>query len=284
MARVENSEVFFDKHRLTTSGFADLARTFLPKPVKDLLRQIGRGERVRYPMGEPCVAKVLGYSANFWIKNYSDFYRIASGNFERSFSKDLIQTIAEKGEVFVDVGSAQGYYSIIAAKAGAEVYAIDPDPVSIGSIQKNILLNTNINGRLHIVQLALGNENRVALLNIDRRGIYAPSLIKTVEGLSEGIYVNMSKFDTLVDERKVLIPQVVKIDVEGAEGLVIDGMRKTLNAPNKPTDLFMELHPKYLPMFGTNIGELVKRITSYGYHLALNPLPRGKELLCHFES
>lgn len=64
------------------------------------------------------------------MKDRSDWYIIIKC-FEDEFGEDLIKTVAHTGGPFLDIGSAQGLYSLIAARAGAEtVYAVDPDPIS----------------------------------------------------------------------------------------------------------------------------------------------------------
>lgn len=51
------------------------------------------------------------------------------------------------------------------------------------------------------------------------------------------------------------VPQVMKIDVEGAEVRVIRGMERLL-ATNPPRVLYIEVHPEFLPLFGDSIEDL----------------------------
>lgn len=284
MGKVEQVRLFPLGHQSWDSRFRDLVRPFLPEPAKRLIRRITRDGSRRYPLAEPYTVSLLGFTARFWIKNKTDFYRIMAEGFEGQFSKDLIQTISRRGGNFIDIGSAQGYYSLLAAEAGAEVFAIDPDPVSVASIQENISLNPRLRDRIHVFPLALGDREGTACLYFDEEGGCAPSLIKTGVSLDEKKWVVVTRLDTLIDCGRVPIPQVVKIDVEGAEGSVIDGMRETLSSPRRPSDLFLELHPTYLPLFWTSQDEVVETVVGCGYRLAVDPIPRGGELHCHFES
>src|SRR5205085_794786 len=51
---------------------------------------------------------------------------------------------------------------------------------------------------------------------------------------------------------------------EGAEGLVLDGMRETLRRVDDVT-LFVEVHRALLAAAGTNVAELVARLESLGF-------------------
>jgi len=268
---------------LLTSRVAGLARQILPEGAKDILRQVVRNERAKYPLKDPFVADLGGFSARFWIRNHTDWYRIGSKDSEGHFAEDLISTVASSGGAFVDIGAAQGYYSIIAAKAQAQVYAIDPDPVSLRSIGENIALNPDVQARITVLPVALGNEDGEISLFLDKSGKYAPSLKRTVHGLGDETRVKVSRLDTLVDRGIVPIPEVIKIDVEGAEGMVIEGMRKILASESKPKHIFLEIHRSYLPLFGGNPAGLNQSLVDCGYFLPKDNIwSRRNEILCHF--
>lgn len=57
---------------------------------------------------------------------------------------------------------------------------------------------------------------------------------------------------------------LVKIDVEGAELAVLQGMRKLLVRPEAPM-LFIEINPTMLAQQGTNSSELIEFLEGYGY-------------------
>nr|WP_255509519.1 FkbM family methyltransferase [Halorubrum sp. GN11_10-6_MGM] len=62
-----------------------------------------------------------------------------------------------------------------------------------------------------------------------------------------------------------LSPSVVKIDVEGAELTVLDGMVDVLNQDGP--DIYIEVHPQHLPIFDSSVEELISRLTEAGYTL-----------------
>jgi FkbM family methyltransferase len=262
--------------RILNSKFADVAREILPERVKITLRQVVRREKAHYPLPEPIVAGLDGVEARFYIKNHSDWYRIGTNDFEGNYGVSLLQTIKSKDKPYVvDVGAAQGYYSILAAKVGARVIAIDPDPISQRSLAENISLNEDVQDRIHPLSVALGHTTGETTLYIDEGGTYAPSLARTVRGLKQKIQVPVQTMDELVFHGIIPSPEVVKIDVEGAEGLVASEVR--------PSDIFIELHTKYLPRFGTTTEKVAQSIANQGYSLT-EYLERRSEILCHYQS
>ena len=269
---------------LLNSRFADVARDLLPESAKRKLRQIVHGEKGRYPLQEPVIVCLAGQEARFWIRNHSDWYRITTENFEGDYGHILIKTLTDMDRPdFVDVGSAQGYYSILAAKAGSRVVSIDPDPISQNSLQENLLLNPELEDNVKVMGIALGEKPGKMRLYIDKSGTYAPSLRKTVRGLKDVMEVQVTTMDVLVFDGIIPSPDVVKIDVEGAEGLVVSGMQGILSSAEKPKNIFIELHRTYLPRFGTTETEVADNITKNGYTLQ-NRWERRNEMLCHFTS
>ncbi len=239
-----------------------LADSLLPEKSKGLLRRLILGEK--YPLEQPVSRELNGYEGKFRINNASDWYRIVREGFENDYAIELLNSV-KPGQVFLDVGSAQGFYSIFAAKVGTEVYAVDPDPVSVVSIGQNISLNQDIQNRIHILNMGLGAISGSMSLNVDPHGTYASSLKRTCRGLSTTISVDIKTADGLIAENQMKPPDVVKIDVEGAEGLVLAGMSSLLRSRGKPAHLFIELHPLFLPQFGFSKDMVLEQIEDIGY-------------------
>jgi len=279
------SERFFQSEKtVLTTGLADFTRGVLPESVKKIIRPIVRKEIPKFPLPEPAMVDVGGVEAKFHIKTHSDWVRLLASNYGEPYEPSLIATIKEQeNPVFVDVGSAQGVYSIPAAIIGAQVFSVDPDPVSSESMRENLVLNPATEGKVTMIPFALGNERGEVKLHIDRKGIYAPSLVKTVRGLSDVFQTERVRFDDLVKDGVAITPSIVKIDVEGAEGQVIEGMSQTLGGSDAPSDVFIELHVKYLPRFGSSPNEVREKMLDFGYTLSEKDWwSRSHEIQCHF--
>lgn len=240
----------------------ETADFILPEFIKAILRKIIFEEK--FPLAEPVKVKVNDVEALFIVENPSDWYRLARGNFETGFAEELLSVI-NPGDIFLDVGAAQGLYSLLAAKAGAEVYAVDPDPLSITSLKKNLSLNLQVESKLHILELAVAAKEGILEFNYDPKGVQAGSLKRVNRELQVKVLIPTTTIDTLVRSQTIKPPTVIKIDVEGAEGLVLEGMRGYLNSWERPQHLFIEFHPRFLPRFGSSIEAVQAFIAQQGY-------------------
>jgi FkbM family methyltransferase len=129
------------------------------------------------------------------------------------------------GDWFVDVGANVGLYTLLAAEAGARVIAVEPDPRAVQQLTRNLQLN-EFDADVHEAALAdatgvmplVGSDgNRQALLvGSDRPGDGDPRRM-----------VHVTTLDRIIGERRVA---GVKIDVEGAERLVLEGAAEGLKA------------------------------------------------------
>ena len=79
--------------------------------------------------------------------------------------------------------------------------------------------------------------------------------------------VNATTIDLLVDEFS-LDPGFIKMDVEGAENLVISGASKTIQ--EKRPIILSELYDDMLVANGSSAQEIIAKIIEYGY-IAVNP-------------
>lgn len=86
------------------------------------------------------------------------------------------------------------------------------------------------------------------------------------------INVPTSSGDRLVETEDVPVPNVVKIDVEGAEPLVIEGMEDVL-ASDECRLLYCEIHLEATDLrpsikeFGSSLDDLLEKLESYGFSI-----------------
>jgi FkbM family methyltransferase len=110
----------------------------------------------------------------------------------------------------------------MAAKNGNEVFALEPNPKAL----KCLMYNLNINGvSAHICPFAASNVNGQVKMSY---GKTATSQVNSFGYPSKAMTV-----DSILEGR---IPDFIKIDVEGHEANVFEGMRETLKG--KPKIIF----------------------------------------------
>lgn len=144
--------------------------------------------------------------------------------------KNLLKRVVEPGMTVIEVGANIGYYMILLSTtvgSDGSVVCFEPDPDNF----KELSVNKSRNGldNATLVQKAVGSRSgKVAI---------SPGLNARVD--DEGsIEVEMTTIDNSV---MALKPEAIKIDVEGYEGAVLEGAKRTIDRyrPN----IFLEIHP-----------------------------------------
>jgi len=143
------------------------------------------------------------------------------GIYERGAQR-LLRSLVRAGDVVFDIGANVGFYALLAARLSGpngRVIAFEPLASNVAYLCRHLELNCLEN--VEILQLALSDENG--------RGFIAESAGPSMSTLaSEGVPVEVARLDDLVDSGRIPTPQVLKIDVEGAESRVLQGARLTL--------------------------------------------------------
>jgi len=142
---------------------------------------------------------------------------------------DLLRELGPD-DIFWDIGADEGLYTCLASEkiTNGSVVAFEPHPVRRNRLERNLERN-----RLTAILRteALTNTNGTAEFG------YA---IQTDNKDGE-FTATLRMGDDLVSEEKVCHPSVLKIDVEGAEYEVIQGMKSTLSS-SECRLVYCELH------------------------------------------
>jgi FkbM family methyltransferase len=150
------------------------------------------------------------------------------GYYERGLI-DLLKDTLRPDDVFWDVGANIGAITLIAARRCRRVVAFEPDPRSLAVLIENLRLNgvTNVD----VVPAALSNSTGLAVLHqAHENNTGMTSLVAArVKAMGE-VQVQVRRADDVLKERSVESPDVMKVDVEGAEHLVLLGAHDLLRS------------------------------------------------------
>lgn len=189
--------------------------------------------------------------------------RSESGYFLGSWEPDvqqLLATFVRPGATVFDIGANIGYFVIALSRLvgpSGRVIAFEPHPVSVRRLKRHLELNSIANAQLE--EIAAGEtdgpaEFSIALTDQQARFIdlpYVPSQGKTIK-------VICRRIDSYVQDTGV-VPDVILMDVEHAEGRVLHGMENLLTT-RKPL-IIIEMHGDQA------IAEAYTALTSCNYRL-----------------
>lgn len=158
-------------------------------------------------------------------------------------TREILDTYVVRKEVggsmnVLEVGANIGYYALLEASLleGGCIYALEPDPRNISLLKKNIELNHRTCD-IKIYPYAASNlcEQRDFYLG-ERTNVSSFVGGRKNTGVTR---VDCIKLDDFPDIEKI---DFIRMDVEGYECKVLEGMSNLLSKNNKPLKIFIELH------------------------------------------
>lgn len=175
----------------------------------------------------------------------------------------LLCGLLRPGMTFVDVGASVGLYTLLAARhiqARGAVFSFEPTPQIFDILTNNVQLNGFAeSGVVRLHKAAVAGEVCPGRLYTDMRDSTQNSLFPSA-GKTESVPVDCLSLDhVLVGHGPA---DVVKIDAEGAEPLIIRGMRGVI--ANRDVQIIMEFAPTLLERAGFEPAGFLGELRSAG--------------------
>lgn len=176
-------------------------------------------------------------------------------NYVETKELNLFAHLARKSKTIIDVGANTGLYSIVGAKQNPEatVYALEPNPINLIRLKKNIELNQLHN--ITLIEKALGQDTMEVSFTVPKQNVISdtssvlPEFSRsTYKGEVEWkeIKVEQTSLDILFNNYKFKTAELVKIDVEGYEVNVFEGAKTffTKYSPIILCEIFLSSYKK----------------------------------------
>ena len=181
----------------------------------------------------------------------------------------IFQETVKPGMAVVDVGAHVGYYTLLAAKLvgnTGKVYAFEPEQSNHAILLKNI--STNGYDNVVATPMAVSDQTGISTLYITaldngRHSVYH-------HGLPErgSATVETTTLDTFLESEGWPHIDLIKVDVEGAEVAVLDGMTQ-LMGKSLDLKLIIEFNPALLQDGGVTPIEFLERLPSLGWSVEI---------------
>ena len=197
----------------------------------------------------------LGEHSRIWAdRRQACSFEVVVGNPPDWNEMQAWRRILGASSLFVDVGANVGTYSLWAADLGSRVIAVEPAK----DAQKALRMNADLNGiDLALVPAALGAEPGIMRFteSLGTRNHLIP------EAGGDGVEVEVRTLDAVLGNRTA---DGVKIDVEGAEHMVLDGARTALVEGRLPI-IQLEWNVMADRVYGDSRERLAETLSGYGY-------------------
>ncbi len=229
-----------------------------------------RALRLLYALGifKPVPVRLkAGFLMELDARDYVTAHILADSIYEPTITS-LTTGLLKEGAVFVDVGANVGYYTLLASVlvgAGGMVVAIEPNPDTVERLRRNIRLNkfTNI---FTVPVAATETEQYLEFFEADVSNTGKSSLSSKNARSSKSAVVRGIPLDEIIQGHNIQRVDLVKIDVEGAELRVLQGMSAIMET-FRPT-IITELFPELLANLGASVDQVAECFRYKGYVLA----------------
>jgi FkbM family methyltransferase len=204
----------------------------------------------------------------------------------------IVRAVLKPGMTFIDVGANWGYFTLLAGHlvgAHGRILSLEPDPRLFRKLEANVAMNRL--EQVRAFQLAAADTaGSLTLAGFDEaQGNFGLSRILEKEDvhlftdarctspcMANGLRPRSQKdecplfrvlartLDGLLAEAGLGNIDLIKMDIEGAEGMALNGMRETLKS-RRIRHLLLELHPAPLAERGHSTTDIIQQLRGYGY-------------------
>jgi FkbM family methyltransferase len=180
----------------------------------------------------------------------------------------VVRSLLEPGGCFVDVGANWGYFSLLAAGLVGEsgrVVALEPHPSLFATLEENVGRNRLAQvTALRVAAADRDGEMNLAGYNRDGENSGLSRLTDEPDPSAPNFNVPTRLLEHVLDEQGVGSVDLLKMDIEGGEGLVLPTLGRGLSS-GRYRYILLELHPAALARQGRDGAALVELLLGRGY-------------------
>jgi len=188
----------------------------------------------------------------------------------------IVKKYVHEGDVVIDVGAHVGYYTLLMAQLvgkNGKVYSFEPDPANFELLKKSVEINGFEN--VVLIQKAVSDTTeKIKLFLGDNDSAVNRIYDAKLGDAKKSIDVQSITIDEYFKENDKLF-NFIKIDSEGSEAKIINGMEKFLTK-NRKLIMMTEFFPFLIKKSGDEPNQYLKSLENSGFEL-YNILDDNKE-------
>jgi FkbM family methyltransferase len=185
---------------------------------------------------------------------------------------NFISSRLKKGDYFIDVGANIGYFSLLASTLvgdGGKVFAIEASPTIFNLLNRNIQLNKFANIRTFNIAASDSHGTLNLYIAPDENIGHSTTVASIAENDGhklEAVVLGMPLHE-IIGKENLLNARIIKVDVEGAEISVIQGIVHLLKTFSEKTEWVIEITPNGTKEKAIEILQLINDFRNADYHL-----------------
>ncbi|MFX0057848.1 MAG: FkbM family methyltransferase [Candidatus Hodarchaeota archaeon] len=213
--------------------------------------------------------KINGINFNFYFSFAPRYRGMYLGLNSLPIVKLLLKYVKKKS-VFLDIGANIGYLSAIGAslvgKKG-ETHSFEPVPCYFRKLLELKKINPKYN--IFVNNFALGERSGVSNISLSKDLIGENTMISGLlssDRIKETIQISVQRLDEYIRKKNISDISLIKIDVEGYEMLLLEGLTEYLEQnKQKLPPMVVEVTPSAYPLIGKKLGDLESFMHQYSY-------------------
>ena len=166
------------------------------------------------------------------------------------------------GKSYVDVGANIGFFVLEAAARGVPVFAFEPSPREVVRMKRNIALNAF--GHIKVFEAGISNAAEKRDLKLGMEYNPGQNSVLDVSKSVDSVSCTFAPLSHFLSPHELKNVGLVKIDVEGFEYEVLQGMEDVLSSLHCP--VVIEITPSFLEKAGHSAKDIYDFFYVHGYH------------------
>lgn len=234
-------------------GWGRIYDTFVGSYKRNWLWENSRRRIVR--------GKLHAYQMTLDISGWADRSTYFLGRWYDLDIQTLSAAALRPGDMVIDIGANRGMFALAASRlvgSTGQVMCFEPNPKCVEILQYDLRVNSITN--VSVNNMGLSDESAELLLSIPRvnsgEASFGRSDYSDVDTISTPVKIGD-------DVLQGLQPSFIKIDVEGYEARVVNGLMKTIQR-SRPV-IVTEVVERHLQRCGASIDGLVGLMNQLGY-------------------
>jgi FkbM family methyltransferase len=201
--------------------------------IARLLARKQKSVPVRVEGGSPIYIDVTGFDLL-----EQSLFLAAPGepDFERA-ERAIFRKVVHPGDIVFDIGANIGYHSALLGsliKPDGRLIAFEPQPALLPNLRRTIEAIPHA----RLFECLLSDRPGETTLHVPEHGHHMLAGMSDPGVPSHAVTCEVETLDRLHESGEIPLPDFIKIDVEGAESLVLRGARELLNRPDAPIVFF----------------------------------------------
>lgn len=214
--------------------------------------------------GENLMENIIDILGNKMCGDRLNTLGLRSGRLYEPLETKVAIHFIKEGDSVLDIGAMIGYYTLVFAKSVGEkgnVFAFEPEAENRKVLRENVAMNEYRN--VNVVGKAVGNVNGRVKLYLAEKNMGMHTTEYAVG--KRFVEVEVVRVDDYLKEYKKKI-NFVKMDIQGAEFVALQGMERILNE-NREIKILMEFAPICLRGARVKPEEVLQLLIGWGFKL-----------------